>query len=88
MRRTVDSIANNWLLTVADVASFLRVSRSLVYQLVETGHLRACRIGCGREAIRIKREELLQFIDARQIAAGEAVTRPARRGERLKHLKI
>lgn len=50
------------LLTVNDVAQTLSVSNSLVYQLVATGKLPCHRIGTGRGAIRVRRDDLEAFL--------------------------
>ncbi len=50
------------LLTAKEVASQLRVSPSLVYQLVESGRLACHRIGNGRGAIRIRPEDVDQYL--------------------------
>jgi excisionase family DNA binding protein len=77
------------LLTVAEVADYLRVSRSLVYQLVESGRLPCCRVGAGRGAVRILREDLLRYLEScRDNGGGAAVRPPRRRHEKLKHLKV
>jgi excisionase family DNA binding protein len=51
------------LLTVADVADWLSVSGSLVYQLVESGALPIYRIGRGRGAIRFRPEDIEAYLD-------------------------
>lgn len=50
------------LLTVQEVAGLLRVSQSLVYQLVDAGRIACHRIGIGRGAIRVSREEVIRFL--------------------------
>jgi excisionase family DNA binding protein len=51
------------LLTVKEVARRLRVSQSLVYQLVDTGRLGCHRIGNGRGAIRIRPEDVTEYLE-------------------------
>ena len=51
------------MLTVSEVAVRLRISRTCVYQLVESGKLSCYRIGLGRGAIRISDEDLTSFVD-------------------------
>ncbi len=46
------------LMTVKEVARRLRVSASLVYQLVDSGKLACHRIGNGRGAIRIRPDDV------------------------------
>lgn len=74
------------LLTPAEAAEALNVSRSLVYQLVETGKLPCHRIGKGRGAIRLSEHDLLDFLSENRVSkqSGEA-KRPPRR--KLRHLK-
>ncbi len=74
-------------LSQSEVAQYLRISRSLVYQLVESGRLPACRIGCGG-AIRIIQVDLLDYVESCRMKTGGAVGRPLRRREKLKHLKV
>jgi excisionase family DNA binding protein len=52
------------LLTVKEVARRLRVSASLVYQLVDSGKLGCHRIGNGRGAIRIRPEDVTSYLQA------------------------
>ena len=51
------------LLTVQDVAATLKVSKSLVYSLIASGKIACHRIGAGRGAIRVQRDDLQQFVD-------------------------
>lgn len=75
------------LLTVGDVAEWLNVSGSLVYQLVESRKIPACRIGNGRGAIRFRHEDIEAYIascvDHRQPIK---VNKPSQ--TRLKHVKV
>jgi len=52
------------LLTVRDAAAILKVSCSLVYQLVAAGKLPCYRIGTGRGAIRIRSDDLETYVAA------------------------
>lgn len=52
------------LLTVKEVAEFLKVSKSLVYTLIAQKQLSCIRIGLGRGTIRVAREELLRFLNS------------------------
>ena len=74
------------LLTVRDVADLLRVSPSLVYQLVETGKIACHRIGRGRGAIRIHPDDLEQFLAACRSEQHEPA--PRLRRPKLKHIKL
>lgn len=76
------------LLTVKEAAVLLRISPSLVYGLVDSGKLPASRLGKGRGAIRIKKSDLLTYIEECRIPKSEArIVRPRRR-EQLKHIKL
>jgi excisionase family DNA binding protein len=55
----MDTIETFELLTVAEAATILRVSRATAYRLVESGGLPATRIG---GSIRISRDDLLALI--------------------------
>ena len=59
------------LMTVKEVAHRLRVSASLVYQLVDAGKLACHRIGNGRGAIRIRPDDLANYL---QVCRREAST--------------
>ncbi|WP_407652641.1 helix-turn-helix domain-containing protein [Aporhodopirellula aestuarii] len=59
----IDSlIRRTSVLTVEQVASQLRVSRSLVYSLIEAGKLKCHRIGIGRGTIRLSQADLESFL--------------------------
>ena len=50
------------LMKVNEVAQALSVSNSLVYQLIAAGKLPCHRIGTGRGAIRVNRDDLEAFL--------------------------
>lgn len=50
------------MLTVKDVANRLRISQTTVYRMIQSGDLKAIRIGAGFR-FRIEEEALQQFID-------------------------
>lgn len=52
------------LLTVREVAEVLRVSGSLVYQLIEQHRLPVHRVGNGRGSLRVSEVDLAAYIDA------------------------
>lgn len=54
-------------LTVAEVASQLRVSNMTVYRLVQSGDLAAVRVG---RSYRIREDDVDRFLAARYIQAG------------------
>ena len=49
------------LLTVAEVAARLRISRQMVYRAIEGGRLRAYRIGGAYGPLRIPSRSVLEF---------------------------
>ena len=55
------------LLTVAEVASLMRVSTMTVYRLIKAGDLAAIRVG---KSYRIKEDDVDAFIAARYTEAG------------------
>jgi len=75
------------LLTVADVADWLSISGSLVYQLVESGKLPIYRIGNGRGAIRFRPEDIESYLFGCRTEKVPARTNTAVR-PRLKHIHI
>lgn len=77
----------NRLLTVADVAEWLNVSSSLIYQLVESRKIPVCRIGTGRGTIRFRSEDIENYIAStldRRLPIKTAKPLPSR----LKHIKV
>lgn len=56
-----ESVPN--LLLPEEVASILRISRSQVYHLIQTGDLRSIRIA---RSVRIKQEDLWDFIEEKR----------------------
>jgi excisionase family DNA binding protein len=60
------------LMTVKEVARRLRVSASLVYQLVDCGRLGCHRIGNGRGAIRIRPEDVASYLQSCRKEGGKA----------------
>lgn len=73
------------MLTVAEVAARLGVSRTCVYSLVESGRLRHYRIGLGRGAIRVSEEDLTAFLDGCRATGNAGASLPSR-PVHLKHL--
>jgi excisionase family DNA binding protein len=89
MRRAMTSSGDEMeMLTVPEVAGYLRVSRSLVYQLTESGRLPTYRVGMGRGAVRVSKEDLSRYVESCKHETGETVVRPPRRREKLRHLKV
>ncbi|MDZ4783986.1 MAG: helix-turn-helix domain-containing protein [Planctomycetia bacterium] len=73
---------------MAETAELLRVSRSLVYQLIESGRLTAHRLGSGRGAVRLKKADLIRYVDSCRDEASEPARSPVRRPSSLRHLKF
>ena len=59
------------LLTVAEVAAVIRVSRMTVYRLIRRGQLNAIRVG---RNYRVKEDDLQRYLKA-QAVPGEATAR-------------
>jgi excisionase family DNA binding protein len=74
------------MLKVSDVSRRLNVSPGCVYELVARGRLPCHRIGLGRGAIRVREEDLNEFLAATRMARGEEAPRLPR--PRLKHIRI
>lgn len=64
-----DSSANSEVLTVAEVADYLRVSETTIWRWCSTGKLPAFRIGRGW---RVQRSDLEQHITAQKFKPGMA----------------
>jgi excisionase family DNA binding protein len=63
------------LLRVEEVAEILQVSRAFGYQLVQRGEIPGVRLG---RAVRVRREDLLRFIEANVQDSGNLVLGGAR----------
>lgn len=72
-------------LTVLDVAARLGLSRTCVYQLINSGQLKACRFGVDGGALRVSEEDLAAYIESRRGTASAGASLPSR-SIRLKHL--
>lgn len=70
------------MFTVNEVAEQLRVSRSVVYALIDAGKLVSHRIGLGRGTIRVAEEDLAAYLDACK------VQQPQVRNQRLRHIQM
>ena len=55
------------MFTVNEVAAKLKVSRSTVYNAIESGGLPHHRFGNGRGTIRISEEQLQQYLDGTKV---------------------
>jgi excisionase family DNA binding protein len=74
------------LLTVREVAEILRVSPSLIYQLVEAKKLACHRIGSPNGAIRISAADVDDYLAQCRSERQDQTPKPPR--PRLKHLKL
>ena len=75
------------LLTVAEVAEWLSVSGSLIYQLIESGKLPVHRIGNGRGSIRFRPDDVELYIDScRTLSLPPQTVQRCR--PRLKHIRV
>ncbi|HYZ92955.1 MAG TPA: helix-turn-helix domain-containing protein [Actinomycetota bacterium] len=68
MARTSPGISR--LLTVAEVATVMRVSRMTVYRLIRRGQLKAIRVG---RNYRVREDDLNEYLEA-QAVNGEVFT--------------
>ena len=74
------------MLTVQDVADLLKVSNSLVYNLIASGKIPSHRIGTGRGAIRVRRDDLDQYVRQCRVEPVAPAVRTPR--PQLKHLRL
>lgn len=75
------------MLTVAQAARRLSISRGLVYALISERKLAHVRIGRGRGLIRIPEEAIQEYLARKTVPArGQAL--PPQPPPRLKHLKL
>jgi len=74
------------LLTINEVAAILKVSKSLVYGMIASGKIACHRIGNGRGAIRVRNEDLEQFIAHCRVETEIPPVRVPR--PKLKHLRL
>ncbi len=63
MARTNPGITR--LLTVAEVATVMRVSRMTVYRLIRRGQLKAIRVG---RNYRVREDDLNEYLEAQAVA--------------------
>ena len=69
--------------TVKQVAEYLTVSETIVYRLIESGELKAHRIGIGRGTIRVSDEQLKDYLEAVETGQDESASVPP---TRFRHL--
>jgi excisionase family DNA binding protein len=77
------------LLTVAEAAKQLNVSRGTIYNLCGTGELPHRRIGVGRGCIRFTDEDLREYLDRKKVKGQEGpAPAPKSQPVRLRHLEL
>lgn len=86
MNQDEQPVGEETLLTVREVSRVLRVSINCVYNLVSQGKLPSYRIGAGRGAIRVKREDINAYLATCRREKGEEAARLPH--PRLKHLSL
>jgi len=73
------------MFTVAEVAKRLRVSAGAIYGAVQSGRLKAYRIGArGRGTIRISEEYLREYLSGCTGTSPDASRQPTKKFEHLK----
>ena len=73
------------LLTVQETARMLRLSKSLIYEMVEAGELPHVKI---RSAIRFVEADLDAYISENRVEANGKKPRRAARRPKLRHIKL
>lgn len=79
------------LLTVKEVARFLRLSLAETYRLVNTKSLTHFRVGPGRGAIRISELDVTAFLENRRQGRDilpREIPSPRRNTKPLKHIQV
>ena len=74
------------MLTVKQAAERLKCSSALVYQLCAERRLAHVRLGLGRGTIRIREDDLDQFVNNKTVQPNEAA--PKLPPMKFKHLKL
>ena len=74
------------MLTVAQAAERLGVSRALVYSLIAARKLRFCRVGNGRGRVRIPEDAIGEYLARCTFEVRE--DKPPASTPRLKHLRL
>ena len=79
-------MVNEHLMTVKELALYLRLSLPETYKLLKTNSLVHTRVGKGRGAIRIRQSDVMDFLATRQ--RGPTIAPLVRTKRRpLKHIK-
>ncbi len=74
------------LLTVKEVASWLRLSLAEVYRLIRSGAVSHYRVGPGKGAIRLREADVATFLEARREGPRKP-PEPIPKPRLLKHVK-
>lgn len=76
------------LLTVQEAAVRLKVSKSSVYALIDSGQLACHRIGMRRGTIRVSEQDLDAFLEACHVGVLEQQPSASGRKLKLKHIQL
>ena len=78
----------NKLLTVGQVADWLNISKSSVYQMVEAGKLPVIRLGLAKGSLRFEQSDILEFLS--NAKRNEVIATPptTRARKQLKHIRV
>ena len=63
------------IMTIQDVAKYLRMNEATIYRYIQEGKLPAARMG---RNYRVRREDVDKFFDARKVAAWDRVCQAGR----------
>ena len=61
---SMDKLSSLQFFSVAEVALIMGVSNKVIHQWIQNGHLPAFRVGSHSRVMRIRRQDLENFIDA------------------------
>ena len=78
----------NKLLTVGQVADWLSISKSSVYQMVDAGKLPVIRLGSAKGSIRFEQGDILEFLANSKTIQSRAQTPKTRAMKALRHVQI
>ncbi|MFN3191250.1 MAG: helix-turn-helix domain-containing protein [Aureliella sp.] len=78
----------NKLLTVGQVADWLSISKSSVYQMVEAGTLPVIRLGSAKGSIRFEQGDILEFLANSKTLPSSVQSPRTRARKALKHVQI
>lgn len=69
--------------TVKQIAEYLAVSETVIYRLIDSGTLKAHRIGVGRGTIRVSDDQLQEYLSSVETKAASDPTLPKLRFRHL-----